>query len=181
VELNNACGWWRISADGACIAASCLRQLPLPLPKQALSSYKGQQSELNVQHLGAELQQKLLSAEALLKKYGNEGLINSLLRFEGKDDVEKKFNSLIRELQTVTNKVGVWVHQLPQKYSRNLPSSSTIQQVGRNRCPAFHHLKLLHTAARSRRLVECMHYVSSRLSAVGKHLQRVFTQCRFGI
>jgi len=76
-----------------------------------------------VQHLGAELQQKLLSAEALLKKYGNEGLINSLLRFEGKDDVEKKFNSLIRELQTVTNKVGVWVHQRPQQHSRNLPSA----------------------------------------------------------
>jgi hypothetical protein len=73
---------------------------------QALSSsYKASGSELSLQHLASEAQSRLLAADALVRKYGHERLFGSLLRLEGKEDVESKFDSTIRELQSITNKV----------------------------------------------------------------------------
>lgn len=76
-------------------------------PAQALSSsYKASGSELSLQHLASEVQSRLLAADALVRKYGHERLLSSLLRLEGREEVEKKFDGTIRELQSVTSKVG---------------------------------------------------------------------------
>jgi hypothetical protein len=78
-------------------SATCLQALS--------SSYKASGSELSLQHLASEAQSRLLAADALVRKYGHERLFGSLLRLEGKEDVEAKFDSTIRELQSITNKV----------------------------------------------------------------------------
>jgi hypothetical protein len=73
---------------------------------QALSSsYKASGSELTLQHLASEAQSRLLAADALVRKYGHERLFGSLLRLEGREEVEAKFDGTIRELQSITNKV----------------------------------------------------------------------------
>jgi hypothetical protein len=55
--------------------------------------------------LASEAQSRLLAADALVRKYGHERLLGSLLRLEGREEVEAKFDSTIRELQSITNKV----------------------------------------------------------------------------
>ncbi|KAF6263286.1 hypothetical protein COO60DRAFT_488362 [Scenedesmus sp. NREL 46B-D3] len=83
---------------GAAIAAS------LALQEALSSSYKASGSELSLQHLASEVQSRLLAADALVRKYGHERLLSSLLRLEGREEVEKKFDGTIRELQSVTSK-----------------------------------------------------------------------------
>lgn len=70
-----------------------------------------------MQHLATEVQAKLLSADALVRKYGHERLISSIVRFETKDDVERKFDGAIRELHSLTNKVCC---NCPQPYGHSI-------------------------------------------------------------
>lgn len=73
---------------------------------QALSSYKGAAGDLNVQAIATDVQKQLLSADALVRKYGQERLWDSFVRFESKEDVEKKFDNIIQALQALTNRVS---------------------------------------------------------------------------
>lgn len=54
------------------------------LRAQALSSYRGEQGQLTVLHLAGLVQQQLVVADTLVRKYGHERLWDSLLRRESK-------------------------------------------------------------------------------------------------
>lgn len=80
---------------------------------QALSSYKGAAGDLNIQAIATDVQKQLLSADVLIRKYGHEGLWDSFVRFGSKEDVEKKFDSIIQALQALTNRVSSSCRQPP--------------------------------------------------------------------
>lgn len=74
-----------------------------------MASFKGAGGDLSIQATATDVQKQLLSADVLVRKYGHERLWDSWVRFESKDDVEKKFDSSIQAFQALTNRVSALV------------------------------------------------------------------------
>lgn len=72
---------------------------------QALTSNRSGSGNVNLQHISADVQCHIIMAHGLVHKYGHEGTLDALLRFESKSDVEDKFDAVIEDLNKLAEKV----------------------------------------------------------------------------
>ncbi len=71
---------------------------------QGLSSQRTSQADLPLLHIATAAQAALLAGDALVRKYSMEGLLVGLMRVEGRDAIEAKFQRVVTDLRDLTNK-----------------------------------------------------------------------------